>query len=88
LPALLIDGRPAFVRFEFLDEQGRARFICISEDGAARLFKHVSMLIQAISLALLCLGVAAFVADSALGPPMLATAIAGWLVMPDALMHR
>ena len=34
------------------------------------------------------LGVAAFVADSALGPPMLATAIAGWLVMPDALTHR
>jgi hypothetical protein len=40
------------------------------------------MLTQAISLGLLCLGVAAFVADSALGPPMLATAIAGWLVMP------
>ena len=32
------------------------------------------MLTQAISLGLLCLGVAAFVADSALGPPMLATA--------------
>jgi hypothetical protein len=46
------------------------------------------MLIQAISLVLLYLGVVAFVADSALGPPMLATVIAGWLVMPDALMHR
>jgi hypothetical protein len=46
------------------------------------------MLTQAISFVLLCLGVAAFVADSALGPTMLATAIAAWLVMPDALMHR
>jgi hypothetical protein len=37
------------------------------------------MLTPAISLAFLCLGVAAFVADSALGPPLLATAIAvGW----------
>jgi hypothetical protein len=44
------------------------------------------MLTQPISLVLLCLGVAAFVADSALG--MLATAIAAWLVIPDALMHR
>jgi hypothetical protein len=43
---------------------------------------------QAISLVMLCLGVVAFVADSAIGPPMLATAIAAWLVMPDALMHR
>jgi hypothetical protein len=46
------------------------------------------MLIQAISLVVLGLGVAAFVADSALGPPILATAIAAWLVMPAALMHR
>ena len=38
------------------------------------LIGRVSMLTQAISLVLLCLGVAAFVADSALGPPMLATA--------------
>jgi hypothetical protein len=40
------------------------------------------MLTQAISLVLLCLGIAAFVADSAFGPPILATAIAAWLVMP------
>ena len=46
------------------------------------------MLTRAISLAFLCLGVAAFVADSALGPPMLATAIAVWLVIPHAIMHR
>ena len=46
------------------------------------------MLTQAISLVLLSLGVAAFVADSALGPPLLATAIAAWLVTPEALMHR
>jgi len=46
------------------------------------------MLTQAISLVFLCVGVAAFVADSALGPPMPATAIAAWLVMPGALMHR
>jgi hypothetical protein len=46
------------------------------------------MLTQAISLVSLCLGVAAFAPDSALGPPMLATAIAAWLIMPDALMHR
>ena len=52
------------------------------------LIGRVSMLTQAISLVLLCLGVAALVADSALGPPMLATAITGWLVTPDALMHR
>jgi hypothetical protein len=51
------------------------------------LIGRVSMLTQAISLVLLCLGVVAFVADSA-RPPMLATAIAAWLVMPDALMHR
>ena len=52
------------------------------------LIGRVSMLTQAISLVLLSLGVTAFVADNALGPPMLAAAIAGWLVMPDALMHR
>jgi hypothetical protein len=44
------------------------------------------MLSQTISLVLLCLGVAAFVADSALGPPMLAAAIIARVVMPDALM--
>jgi len=44
------------------------------------------MLTRATYLVLLCLGVATFVADSALGPPMLATAIAAWLVMPDAPM--
>jgi hypothetical protein len=50
------------------------------------LIGRVSMLTQPISLVLLCLGVAAFAPDSALG--MLATAIAAWLVIPDALMHR
>jgi hypothetical protein len=49
---------------------------------------RVSMPTQAISLLLICLGFAAFVADSALGPPLLATAIVAWLVMPDALMDR
>jgi len=50
------------------------------------LIGRVSMLTQTISLVLLCLGAAAFVADSALGPSMLATAIAAWLLMPDTLM--
>ena len=58
------------------------------DGGSVQMIGRVSMLTQAISFVLLCLGVAAFVADSALGPPMLATAIAAWLVMPDVLMHR
>jgi hypothetical protein len=58
------------------------------DGGSVQMIGRVSVLTQAISLVLLCLGVAAFVADSALGPPMLATAIAAWLIMPDPLMHR
>jgi hypothetical protein len=61
---------------------------CDSALGCRRsLIARVSMPTQAIYLVLLCLGVAAFVADNAPGPPMLATAIAAWLVMPGSLTY-
>jgi hypothetical protein len=36
---------------------------------------------RALSVILLCLGIAVFLVDNALGPPMVAAAIATWLVM-------